>query len=286
MTIILLYNVYSNNSTSIECHCLVCSLVGNSISLTGHFLLQSHDSWQGHDSDQVSARYLENACENIICINTHLLRSLPWKLAFLTRSTPFITCTFGPLLSERHADSVKSFRNLHVDVLVRHVHSFTGTQQVVRNFLGSSRISWMQIARSYTHITSTKSFPIRHDFRKPFCDTLAINVSIVTKVFDVEIRNSYSSVCFDIGLAMKSFSVHYVQLKVRIKRMQYFLFDFETRFSRFVLELTCERLLQLHWILKRWRMRILLLYPAYTYIGRRDFPFRDSFVYRAIKTNK
>lgn len=92
-------------------------------------------------------------------------------------------------------------------------------------------------------------FPIRHDFHKPFCDTFVINVSIVTKVFDVEIRNSYSSVCFDIGLPVKSFSVHYVQLKVCIKRMQHFLFDFETRFTRFVLELTCEliceRLLQL-----------------------------------------
>jgi len=137
------------------------AFISNSISLTGHFLLQSHDSWQGHDSDQVSARYLENACENIISINTHPLRSfLKTFLSHTLYSFPFITCTFRPLLSERRADSVKSFRNLHVDVLAL-PRSFvpSGTQHVVWNFLGSGRISWMQIARSYTYNTTTFSHP-------------------------------------------------------------------------------------------------------------------------------
>lgn len=85
------------------------------------FLLQSHDSWQGHDSDQVSAQC---ACETLAKVQSALTLvrfSFPRILApllsfFFTRSVPCRLAAFRSLLSARHADSVKSFRNLHVDV--------------------------------------------------------------------------------------------------------------------------------------------------------------------------
>lgn len=88
-------------------------------------LLQSHDSWQGHDSDQVSIwlwQGLRKYCT--ICTNTLLRISGTRSLC----SCSFARCVshrphFARFFRDSMLTSARSFRNLHVDVLVSRVNA-------------------------------------------------------------------------------------------------------------------------------------------------------------------